>query len=260
MNKKTKAILVVSFGTSHEDTRIKTIDAIRKEIEESFPEYEIYEAWTSKMIMAKIAKRDGIHIDNVVQAMERMEADGVTEVILQPTHVINGIENDFMKEDALQFENQFNKITFGNPLLTTQEDNDYVMEVIASEFADLGAEESLVLMGHGSTHYVNSIYAALDYGFKDRGNDNIFVGTVEAYPSLETVMKFVKKHGTKKVVLAPFMIVAGDHAKNDLAGEEEDSWYSKFTDAGFQVRCVLKGLGEYEEIRKLFVQHIQAVR
>lgn len=256
---KKRAILMVSFGTSHEDTRIKTIHAIKKDVQKAYPEYPVYEAWTSKMIMAKIAKRDGIYIDNVAQAMERLYADGITEVIIQPTHVINGIENDLMKEDALGFQDKFEKIVFGNPLLTTEEDNQLVMDAVVKEFCEIAEDEALVLMGHGTAHYANAIYAALDYAFKDRGNDNIFLGTVEAYPSMETLLKLVKKHGVKKVVLAPFMIVAGEHAKNDLSGDDEESWYNQFVKEGFEARCVLKGLGEYEDIRKIFVKHIETV-
>lgn len=254
-----KAILVVSFGTSHDDTRAVTIDAIEDDVKKAYPDYKIYRAWTSKMIMAKILKRDGIKIMNVTEAMEQMKADGITEVIIQPTHVINGIENDLMKEDALAFQKDFESIKFGNPLLTSESDNESVIKSIAEEFSSLKEDEVLVLMGHGTTHYANAIYAALDYEFKDKGHSNIFLGTVEAYPSMETLLKMVTVYAPKKVVLAPFMIVAGDHAKNDMSGEDEDSWYNQFKNAGYEVSCVLKGLGEYPAIRQLFLKHIADV-
>ena len=254
-----KAVLAVSFGTSHNDTREVTIDAIEKDMQAAFPEYPLYRAWTSKMIINKVNKRDNVHIDTVKEAMERMRADGITDVLVQPTHVINGIENDIMKEEALSYRENFHSISFGDPLLTSEQDNREVIEAVAVEFSHLKEDEVLVLMGHGTTHYANSIYAALDYTFKDRGHKNIFLGTVEAYPSMDSIMKLVKEYDPSKVVLAPFMIVAGDHAKNDMAGDDPESWYSQFKDAGYEVEAVIKGLGEYPGIRKILVNHLKAL-
>ncbi len=254
-----KAILAVSFGTSHNDTREVTIDAIEKDMQAAFPEYPLYRAWTSKMIINKVNKRDYVHIDTVKEAMEKMRADGITDVLVQPTHVINGIENDIMKEEALSYREDFHSISFGDPLLTSEQDNREVIGAVAEEFSHLKDDEVLVLMGHGTTHYANSIYAALDYTFKDRGHKNIFLGTVEAYPSMDSIMKLVKEYDPSKVVLAPFMIVAGDHAKNDMAGDDPESWYSQFKDAGYEVEAVIKGLGEYPGIRKILVNHLKAL-
>lgn len=254
-----KAILAVSFGTSHNDTREVTIDAIEKDMQAAFPEYPLYRAWTSKMIINKVNKRDHVHIDTVKEAMEKMRADGITDVLVQPTHVINGIENDIMKEEALSYREDFHSISFGDPLLTSEQDNREVIGAVAEEFSHLKDDEVLVLMGHGTTHYANSIYAALDYTFKDRGHKNIFLGTVEAYPSMDSIMKLVKEYNPSKVVLAPFMIVAGDHAKNDMAGDDPESWYSQFKDAGYEVEAVIKGLGEYPGIRKILVNHLKAL-
>lgn len=252
-----KAILVVSFGTSYDTTRKVTIDAIEKEIADAYPDYQIYRAWTSKMILAKLKRRDNIHYDNVKEAFERMITDGVTDVIVQPTHVINGIENDIMTEEALSYSSHFSTIRFGTPLLTSMDDNNYIIDAIHHEFSDLSQDEVLVLMGHGTTHYANAIYAALDYMFKEKGYPNIFLGTVEAYPSMDTLLHMVKEYQPKQVLLAPFMIVAGDHATNDMAGDDPNSWRSQFEAAGFPVKCVLKGLGEYPDIRKLFLRHVE---
>lgn len=254
-----KAILVVSFGTSYETTRKVTIEAIENDIAAAYPDYRVYRAWTSKMIIAKLKKRDGIFIENVKEAMERMLEDGIEEVIVQPTHVTNGIENDLMTEDVLAYADRFSSITVSDPLLTSVEDNLAVVDVVKEEFASLPDDTALVFMGHGTPHYVNSIYAAMDYTFKDQGKSNIFMGTVEAYPDLDAVMRNVEKSGLKKVLLAPFMIVAGDHANNDLAGDDEDSWKSQFLKAGYEVSTQLKGLGEYGGIRRIFVSHIQNV-
>lgn len=257
MSETTTAILVVSFGTSFEDTRKLTIDAIEQEIQETFPNCRVYRAWTSKMIMAKLLKRDHVKINNVKEAMEQMHQDGMTDVIVQPTHVMNGVENDLMKEDALSCSNLFSSVTFGAPLLTSEEDSMAVIRAICEEFSDLKPEEALVLMGHGTPHYANSIYAALDYKFKDLGYSNIFVGTVEAYPSFDTLLHQLASFHPQKVILAPFMIVAGDHARNDMAGEEEDSWRSQLTRAGYGVSCTVKGLGEYPAIRRLLIDHVR---
>lgn len=254
-----KAILAVSFGTSHNDTRKVTIDAIEKDMQNAFPEYSLYRAWTSKMIIKKVNARDQVHICTVKEAMEEMKKDGITDVLVQPTHVINGIENDIMKEDALSFQESFHSISFGDPLLTTEQDNFTVIEAITSEFQNLKDDEVLVLMGHGTTHYANAIYAALDYTFKDKGYKNIFLGTVEAYPTMESLLKMVNSYAPSKVILAPFMIVAGDHAKNDMASNDPESWYSQFKAEGYDVQPVIKGLGEYPGIRKLLVEHLKAI-
>lgn len=254
-----KAILAVSFGTSYNDTRKVTIDAIEDDMRTAFPDYKLYRAWTSKMIIKKVNTRDHVLIHTVKEAMEQMEQDGITDVLIQPTHVINGIENELMKEDALAFREDFHSISFGEPLLTSEQDSLDVIRAVAEEFPNLQQDEVLVLMGHGTTHYANAIYAALDYTFKDLGYKNIFLGTVEAYPSMETLLKMVKEYAPKKVILAPFMIVAGDHAKNDMAGDNPESWYNQFRAAGFQTEAVVKGLGEYTGIRKILVNHLIAI-
>lgn len=256
MNRDEKrAILVVSFGTSYESARKATIEAIEREMGEAFPDCGIYRAWTSKMIIAKLKKRDGLYIDTVKEAMERMAADGVTDVTVQPTHVINGIENDLMKQDALSCREKFRSLSFGDPLLTSEEDNETVARAIAEEFSGLSGEDALVLMGHGTPHYSNAIYAALNYRFRDMGCPNIFLGTVEAYPSIQSLLRTVRAFSPRRVILAPFMIVAGDHAANDMAGDDPGSWLRLFQKEGYEVVPILKGLGEYEGIRRLLIRH-----
>ncbi|MCD7954403.1 MAG: sirohydrochlorin cobaltochelatase [Lachnospiraceae bacterium] len=255
MSESKKAILVVSFGTSYEETRKKTIDRIEECVRERFPAWKVYRAWTSGMIRQKIEKRDGIKIPDVKRALIQMAADGMTEVVVQPTHVLNGIENDQMQETVKACRHLFSKVETGKPLLTTREDNRRMIQIVVREM-EPKPDEALVLMGHGTEHYANSIYAALDYQFKDMGYPNIFMGTVEAYPALDSLIRQVKEKGLEKVILAPFMIVAGDHAENDLAGADEDSWKSRFEKAGFEVTCVLRGLGEYPGVRELFLDHV----
>lgn len=255
-----KALLAVSFGTSVNETRKNTIDRIEEDMRLDNPDSAFYRAWTSKMIIRKIQKRDGLKINTVQEAMEQMAADGVTDVIVQPTHIINGIENDLMKGDVLSFQEHFHSIRFGDPLLTSSEDNEVAIRAFMAEWQWLPQTDALVLMGHGTPHYANAAYAALDYTFKDMGYSNVFMGTVESYPSVLSLLKQLEAFRPEKVHLAPFMIVAGDHASNDMAGDAEDSWKNVFEKAGYQVECHLKGLGEYPGIRKLFLKHIKESR
>lgn len=257
MSKTKEAVLVVSFGTSHEDTRKKTIDAIVGDVRESCPDCRIYEAWTSGMIIRKVAK-SGYHVMTVSEAMDQIVKDGVTRLTVQPTHVINGIENDQMKRDVLARKEELEEIRFGTPLLTCEQDSFFVIDTLMEEIGPLEEKTALVFMGHGTTHYANTIYAALDYQFKDKGHKNVFVGTVEAYPSMETLKKHLKEGGFKKLILTPFMIVAGDHAKNDMASDDKDSWRSQLESEGYEVSCLLRGLGEYQGIRRLFLEHIKS--
>jgi sirohydrochlorin cobaltochelatase len=257
MSESKKAILVVSFGTSMNESREKTIDVIEQTIQRTYPDYAIYRAWTSKMIIRKLLKRDHLRINTVTEAMEQIVRDGVTDLIVQPTHIINGIENDLMKEDVLAYKDHFNHLVIGNPLLTTIEDNVSVLQAVVEEFSDVSKEDVLVFMGHGTNHYANSVYAALDYTFKNLGHENMFMGTVEAYPSMDELLKLVKDYQPKKVHLAPFMVVAGDHANNDMAGDDEESWKSQFQANGFDVECHIKGLGEYSGIQQIFLEHVE---
>lgn len=255
MTKEKKALLAVSFGTSHADTREKTIGAIEKNFAEAFPEYEVRRAFTSGMILKVLEKRDGIVIDNVAEAMNRLLSDGFDEVFVQPTHVIPGDEYDAMVADVMMFEDRFDQITIGTPLLYHTEDYRKVIHAVMEQFPDLSPKEALVLMGHGTEHPINAVYAALDYHCKDMGYTNVFIGTVEGYPDLETVRRQVEAYQPEKVILMPLMVVAGDHAVNDMAGEEEDSWKTVFENAGYEVNCVLKGLGEFQSIRDIYLEH-----
>lgn len=251
-----KAILVVSFGTSFEDTRKKTIDAIVQDVRDSYPDLRVCEAWTSRIIMRKIRERDHMIRLSVCEALEQLKSEGVTDVRIQPTHIINGIETERLTADALQFQHDFDSLKIGAPLLTSHDDLVRMVEILSDEYRHIPSDTALVLMGHGTEHYVNTVYAALDYLCKDMGHPNFFIGTVEAYPSLDTLMNQVRESGFSKVTLAPLMIVAGDHAANDLVGQHEDSWLSRFTRAGYETSCIIKGLGEFAPVRKLLLQHI----
>lgn len=266
-----KAILVVSFGTSYEDARKATIERIEEHISASFPEYRIYRAWTSRMILSILKKRDHLSIPNIDQAMEQILSDGITDLVVQPTHILDGIENNSMKEQILSYQSRFHSLVFGKPLLSGRRDAETVIHAIGQRFQDLDQNTALILMGHGTTHRSNCVYEDLDRLFKHMGYPNIFLGTVEASPSIQDLIHEVKNYrfrsfpedshssssSVDKVVLAPFMIVAGDHAHHDMAGCHPDSWASRFQDAGYEAESVLKGLGAYRQVRELFVTHIR---
>ena len=252
-----KAILVVSFGTSFNNTREKTIDVIESDLRRAFPDREFYRAWTSKIITNNLKERDGCCIDMPQEALERMKKDGVTDVLVQPTFIIPGLEFEYLKEKVTGYEKDFDSIKMGRPLVGSGDDAAEVAGIIARDIRTDG-DEALVLRGHGVFNGNNGVYLELEKEIHDLGYERAFIGTVEAEPGLEHVLKSVKRHGTKKVLLVPLLIVSGDHANNDMAGESDDSWASAFRREGFEVRCLLKGLGEYEEIRKMFAAHARA--
>lgn len=256
MKEKKTAVLAVSFGTSYEDTRRKTLDVIEKEMQEAYPDWSLYRAWTSGMVRKKIKERDGIEIPGVGQALEMMKRDGISRIAVQPTHMMNGFEYWKLYGEISDMREQFDRISVGKPLLTDLTDCDQVLQELVKEIP-AAEDEALVLMGHGSLHYANFVYAALNYRLRELGYQNVHIGTVEAWPSLESVSACVRAQNPKKVILAPFLIVAGDHATNDLAGEEEDSWRSYFLAEGYQVECVLRGLGEYTGIRRILLEHLR---
>lgn len=255
------AILVVSFGTSFNDSRDITIGAIEEAVADAFPEYEVRRAFTSQIIIDKLADRDDLEIDNVQEALDKAAADGVKTLIVQPTHLMNGLEYNDLKDELAEYEDVFDKVVLGEPLLTTDEDFENVITAITDVTKDAAAEEgtAVVFMGHGTEAESNQVYAKLQEMLKNDGFDNYYVGTVEATPSLDDVVAALNEAGTyKKVVLRPLMVVAGDHANNDMAGDEEDSWKTVLTNAGYEVECDIHGLGEIEGICDIYVAHTQA--
>ena len=252
-------LLVVSFGTSYNDSREATIGAVEADLQKAYPDYEVRRAFTSQIIIDKLKERDNIDTDNVTQAMERLIADGVKEVVVQPTHVMPGFEYDDMVKEVSTFADKFDKLTISKPLLTDNEDYDRLVAALVKETAEYNQEDTaIVFMGHGTEHESNSTYARMQKRFTALGYNNYIVGTVEATPSLEDVIGIAKESGAKKVVLLPLMVVAGDHANNDMAGDEEGSWKTEFEKAGFEVECVLKGMGQYEDVRKMYIDHAAA--
>jgi sirohydrochlorin cobaltochelatase len=253
---KKPVVLVVSFGTSFNDSRAQTIGAVEKAIAAAYPAYEQRRAFTSQIIIDRVYQRDGEKIDNLKEAMERLRRDGALKVAVQPTHVMNGFEYDEMREAIKPFEKDFERISYGLPLLVSDADYGEVADILIEETKQYDdGSAAIVFMGHGTEHEANSAYAKLDKILKDRGHPNYIIGTVEAEPSLDDVIVQLDALGLKKVVLLPFMIVAGDHANNDMAGDEDDSWKSILQSKGYTAQPVLRGLGQYPAIQAMFVRH-----
>ena len=252
-------LLVLSFGTSFNDSRRLNIGAIESDLEKAFPDYSVRRGFTANIVIDHIQNRDGVKIDDVDEAMNRAVDNNVKNLVIQPTHLMNGLEYQELEEQVAQYADAFDKIAIGKPLLTSEDDFKRVEQALVdwtSEYDD--GETAICFMGHGTEAESNKVYQKMQDLLTADGHDNYFVGTVEASPSLEDVLAKVKAGSYKRVVLEPLMVVAGDHANNDMAGEEEDSWKTTFEDAGYEVTCLLRGLGENEAIRQIYVEHAQA--
>ena len=254
-----KGLLVISFGTSFNDSRRLTIGAIEDALEKALPDYSVRRGFTSNIIIDHVNKRDGILIDDVDAALKRAVDNGVKNLVVQPTHLMNGLEyNDILNEVA-QYSDAFENVVFGEPLLTSDDDFKKVEQAIVDwtkEYDD--GETAICFMGHGTEADSNGVYQKMQDMLTADGYENYFIGTVEATPTLDDVLAKVQAGEYKKVILEPLMVVAGDHANNDMAGDEEDSWKSIFEGAGYEVECLLRGLGENEDIRQIYVEHAQA--
>ena len=264
---KKKAILVVSFGSTYEETRKKNIESTENKIRSAFPGYDVFRAFTSRMVIRRLAERDGLQVDTEKQALERLQAAGYQEVYVQPLHIVAGEEYDKVKRIVAAYahakEKAFERIAIGRPLLyymgQEEQPDDYlaVIEAVKSQLGKPDNSEALVFMGHGGVHPANAAYAVLQMKLEQAGFAHSYVYTVEGFPSFESVREKLQKQKVRKVKLMPFMLVAGDHANNDMAGDEPDSAKSQLLAAGFEVETQLTGLGENAAIQELYVQHLK---
>ena len=252
--------MVVSFGTSYNESRELTIGAFDNAIGEAYPDYEVRRAFTSQMIINKLKKRDGIEIDNVKEAAAKAVADGVQTLIVQPTHLMDGFEYMELIRDLEGYRNKFGRFKIAAPLLSSDEDFRAVIKAIVSMTAEYDdGNTAICFMGHGTGADANAVYPRLQKEMMEAGYRNYYIGTVEAAPTLEDlIVQTSEKKDYKRVVLQPLMVVAGDHAHNDMAGEEEDSWKQRFEAEGYEVECVIRGLGEFPAIREIYVAHTKS--
>ena len=276
-------LLVVSFGTSFNDSRSTDIKGIEDALQAAFPDWSVRRAFTAQIIINHVQARDGEKIDNVDQALERAVSNGVENLVVQPTHLMHGAEYDELTEALSKYSDKFKTVVVAEPLLgevgsdasVINDDKKAVAVAVAAAavkdagFADLNAAEAagtaFVFMGHGTSHNAKVTYSQMQSQMNALGYKNVFIGTVEGEPeetACENVIEAVKAAGYKNVVLRPLMVVAGDHANNDMADPEDDeSWYSMFTASGnFEnVTCQIAGLGRLADVQALYVAHSRAV-
>lgn len=244
------AVLIVHFGTTHDDTRELTIDAINEKMKAAFPGVEMREAWTSRIIMRRMKTR-GMEKMNPTEALIRLHEDGYTHVLVQSSNIIEGTEMKELRREVESLSLNFKDIRIGNPLLYAPEDYAIVVKAVtgAMDRAFKGGQKLLV--GHGTPDPATASYAMFDYMLKAEGHSNYHVGTVEGYPTYEDALRLLKAGKLQTVTLAPLMFVAGDHAKNDIAGE----WKENLEKQGYKVNLYLKGLGENPAVQELFIAH-----
>lgn len=248
-----KGILIVSFGSSYEDTRKKCIESIENLVMEQFPTHDVRRAFTSNMIIKKLKTRDKIHVNTPQEALQSMVSDGMDEIIVQPLHIIPGFEYDKVKSAVLLVEqNHKVKISLGLPLLFEEHHYDELINSIIQNLPSCKENEGIIMMGHGTEHYANACYSMLQSKISKIRSD-VFIANVEGYPMLEDIMSDVIHY--KHLTLQPLMLVAGDHAINDMAGDEE-SFKTDLETECINVSCVLKGLGELDDVRKIFVNRV----
>ena len=274
-----KELLVVSFGTSFNDSRVADIKSIEDALQEANPDWSVRRAFTAQIIINHIQARDGEKIDNMEQALERAVANGVKQLVVQPTHLMHGAEYDEMCAAIDKVRDKFESVEIAEPMLgevgsdatVINADKEAVAKaVVAAALSESGYESTAaakeagvayVLMGHGTAHVAKVTYSQMATQMDKLGYENVFIGTVEGEPentSCEAVIAAVKEAGYTTVVLRPLMVVAGDHANNDMAGADEDSWKTMFEAAGLTVNCQISGLGRIDAIHALYVAHTKA--
>lgn len=251
-----KAILVVSFGTCYQQAVEEDIVPVERAMAAAFPDREVRRAFTSGVIRRKLLKRDGFKVDGVVEALEALRLEGFQDVLLQPTHLLNGIESERLNAEAKLYALAFERFTLGCPLLSRHEDYFDLVDAIMEELPDLADHEALILMGRGTMHYTNASYAALEYVFHDRGYSNVFVGTAESYPGIEEVIRRLDEQiNVRRVYLAPLLLVSGSYVHESMTGSAPNTWVNQLKDHNYQPVPLLRGLGTYESIQRLFVSH-----
>ena len=274
-------LLVVSFGTSFNDSRAKDIKGVEDALQAAYPDWSVRRAFTAQIIINHVQARDGEKIDNMQQAMDRAVANGVKNLVVQPTHLMHGAEYDEMMEMIDDYRDKFESVAVAEPLLgevgadatVINEDKEAVAKAVTAEAVATAGYDSVeaaakdgtafVFMGHGTSHTAKVSYSQMQTVMQTLGYDNVFIGTVEGEPestSCENVIEAVKAAGYTKVVLRPLMVVAGDHANNDMAGADEDSWLSQFEASGAfdSVDCQIAGLGGVADVEQLYIAHTKA--
>lgn len=249
-----KAVLAVSFGTSYREVIESCIVPVERAISDALCGWDFYRAFTSGMITKKLAQKESIFIDRPPEALKKLYEAGYTDIIVQPTHILAGTEYHDLKAQTEEFSCAHTDICvrFGQPVLFENEDYERAARALQNHMPHTQAGEIVLLMGHGSEHFSNASYFALQHYLNKLPTQAVYVANVEAPPLLDTVIEELKQKHIKKVYLMPFMLVAGDHAKNDMAGDDDDSWRSRLLKAGFETEIILKGLGESPDFAEIY--------
>lgn len=252
-----KALLSISFGTSYPDTRRQTIESIEQDLQKAFPGRLFARAWTSSFLRRKVKDREGVSVDSPVEALRKLKEQGVDDVLVANTHLMNGEENDALRKALLQEKERFGRLVMARPLMAEDADIEKLAKVLTKAFSFVGTDELIALMGHGSEFPMENPYLKLQKELDLLGSGAFVVGTVEFDPGFEPVLKKARSMRPEKIWLAPLMVVAGDHAVNDMAGPDEGSWNSRLKAEGFSTECLLQGLGQIPEVRQLYCVHAQ---
>lgn len=257
-----KGILIVSFGTTYQKTGEKNIERIVQEVREQYPDCEVHQAYSSDKVRSILEKRDGIHIPDIAEALEQMKKNGVKRAAVLPTHIIDGYENHKMKEIISGYESEFNSISVAGALLEKESDYAIAAKALWDSVKTAAGEKIVIFMGHGSYHEADESYEKMERALREYSGCEIYIATVEGSIAIDDVIRRIKQErysGRQKsnsVLITPFMLVAGEHANNDMAGEE-NSFLEKVRAAGFQAECLLRGIGEYEKIREIYLEHLK---
>lgn len=250
-----RALAVISFGTTYPQA-LEAIFRLERHLASSVPDCDFFRAFTSRMVIRSLKEKQGMDIMTPPQLMRHLKAQGYEEVYCQTLHVIGGREFTRLEEELREFQGQFRVLRLGAPMLENVEDDRQCVQAVMAHVPPMDARDVLLLMGHGTDHRANAAYAQLEQVFAAMGHEHVYVGTAEGYPMLDDLLPQLQHKKVKNVTLMPFMIVAGDHARNDLAGEEPNSWKSRLEKLGYGVRVLMQGLGEFPEIAQVFERHL----
>ncbi len=255
METKKRALLLVCFGTSYKETRKKSILSAVEDFAKAFPDYDVFEVFTSRIVKYILKKRDDSFVYNLDEAFAYLKENGYTDVLVQSYHIMNAYESRLVAHKVEEQLENFDSVRFGTALFTEFEDYTKTMDALVPTFPSCGDDTAIVLMGHGTDHPAHATYMMFERLLHAKGYHHVLIGTIEGYPYIEDILVTLKQKNIKKTILMPLLIVAGDHALNDLAGDEEDSWKNILTDAGYQVEIINHSIGELPAIRQIFIDH-----
>lgn len=253
---KKQAILIISFGTSIKEAKEKSLDSFEKRIRQTYPLWEVRHAFTSKVIIYRLKMQDGIAIDTIEEALNRLKSEGFTHILIQPTYIINGIEHHHMQKMLLLYQKNFVSMKIGTPLLSSSCDLKTVISGLMENYPDLPEDVGVLFLGHGTSCSSNTIYSKFEDIARQMGYSKLYTGTIKMSSDMDSVLLQIRQSGCKKILLHPLLFLAGYHTRNEIAGSAPSSWKSRLNVCGIETVCICKGLGEYPCIQQLFLKHM----